>query len=46
MNSENEMNLHPIFGSKRVRLPPHKFPTKLEVLNYLRYKIDSSPNKR
>ena len=40
------MNLHPIFGSKRVRLPPHKFPTKLEVLNYLRYKIDSSPNKR
>ena len=46
MNSKKEMNLHPIFGSKRDRLPPHKFPTKLEVLNYLRYKIDSSPNKR
>ena len=40
------MNLHSIFGSKRDHLPPHKFPTKLEVLNYLRYKIDSSPNKR
>ena len=40
------MNLHPIFGSKRDRLPPHKFPTSLQVLNYVRYKIDSSPNKR
>ena len=40
------MNLHPIFGSKRDRLPPHKFPTRLHVLNYLRYQIDSSPNKR
>ena len=40
------MNLHPIFGSKRDRLPPYKFPTRLHVLNYLRYKVDSSPNKR
>ena len=40
------MNLHPIFGYKSDLLLPHKFPTKLQVLNYVRYKIDSSPNKQ
>ena len=40
------MNLHPIFGYKCDLLLPHKFPTKLQVLNYVRHKIDSSPNKQ
>ena len=40
------MNLHPIFGYKSDLLVPHKFPTKLQVLNYVRHQIDSSPKKQ
>ena len=44
-SNKKEMNLHPIFGYKRDSLPKYNFPTKLQVLNYVRYKIDSSPKK-
>ena len=40
------MNYHPLFGEKRRLLSDSRFPTKLQVLNYVRFAIDSSPKKQ
>ena len=40
------MNYHPLFGEKRRLLSDSTFPTKLQVLNYVRFVLDSSPKKQ
>ena len=40
---ENEI-FHPLYGEKKV-FSPYKFPTKLEVLNYVRFVMESSSKK-
>ena len=40
------MNYHPLFGEKRRLLSDSRFPTKLQVLNYVRFVLDSSPKKQ
>jgi hypothetical protein len=35
---------HPLYGEKKV-FSPYKFPTKLEVLNYVHFVMESSSKK-
>ena len=40
------MNFHPLLGEPRRFLSDSTFPTILQVLNYVRFQIDSSPKKQ
>lgn len=41
-----EKNCHPFFGEKIQTLPSDTFPTKLQIVNYVRHVIDSSSQNR
>ena len=36
---------HPLFGSKQEKLPDYRFPKKIEVINHVRYNLDSKKSQ-
>ena len=41
----NEIVSHPLMGQPINQLPKTKLPTRLLIINYLRFKITNSPEK-
>ena len=42
----NEIETHPLLGRTVNQLPRTKLPTRLLIINYLRFNIDNSPKKQ
>ena len=36
---------HPLFGQKKEKFPEYRFPKRIDVINYVRYQLDSKKSQ-